>query len=176
MRFGEDAASDRYRGLHIAADQMERALAIAPGTPLLFREEAADAMAGARETGCLALLGDLLGLDAFDRDVVIIALAPELDLRYERIYSFLQDDVTRRRPTVDLVLNLLCADAAERLGRHRRFLSKRLYCGITWSNSSPIPRKPHRRCSLTICDWTDRSCAGCSGRRGWMRRCRRSAR
>ena len=27
------------------------------------------------------------------------ALAPEIDLRYERLYAYLQDDVTRRRPT-----------------------------------------------------------------------------
>jgi len=53
--------------------------------------------------------------------VILIALAPELDLRYERLYAYLQDDVTRRRPTVDLVLNLLCSSAAERLSERARF-------------------------------------------------------
>ncbi len=39
---------------------------------------------------------------------LIIALAPELDRRYERIYGFLQDDVSRKRPTIGL-LNALYA-------------------------------------------------------------------
>lgn len=37
LRFGEEAATDPYRGLHITPDQVERSLAIAPGIPLLFR-------------------------------------------------------------------------------------------------------------------------------------------
>ena len=41
-------------------------------------------------------------------DVLLICLASELDLRYERLYAYLQDDVTRKQPSVDLVLNLLC--------------------------------------------------------------------
>lgn len=50
-------------------------------------------------------------------------IAPELDLRYERVYAFLQDDVTRRRPTVDLALNLLCATASEKIARRAHFSS-----------------------------------------------------
>jgi len=34
------------------------------------------------------------------------------DLRDERLYAYLQDDVTRRRPSVDLVLRLLEASAS----------------------------------------------------------------
>ena len=122
LRFGEDAACDPYRGLHVTHDQVERALAVAPGTPLLFRAGAPDAMTQSVEAPPLALLRDALGLDAFDLDALVIALAPELDLRYERLYGYLQDDVTRRRPSVDLVLNLLCGSAAERLERRAQFL------------------------------------------------------
>jgi AAA+ superfamily predicted ATPase len=122
LRFGEEAASDPYRGLHITQEQIESALATPPGTPLLFREGAPDAATGHGETPSLALLRDALGLDDFDLDVLVIALAPELDLRYERLYGYLQDDVTRRRPSVDLALNLLCRSAAEKLERRARFL------------------------------------------------------
>ena len=38
----------------------------------------------------------------------MIALAPEIDLRYERLYAYLHDDVSRRHPSVDLALNLDC--------------------------------------------------------------------
>ena len=63
----------------------------------------------------------MFGLTPFDLDVVLLAFAPELDLRYEKIYGYLQDDVTRKRATVDLALNLFCATAAERLARRRHF-------------------------------------------------------
>lgn len=50
-----------------------------------------------------------------DLDILAIALAPELDRRYERLYAYLQDDVRAKLPTVDLALNLLCATAADNL-------------------------------------------------------------
>jgi hypothetical protein len=56
----------------------------------------------------LAGLARLFGLTAFDLDVILICLASELDRSYERLYAYLQDDVTRPYPTVDLILSLLC--------------------------------------------------------------------
>jgi len=43
-------------------------------------------------------LADSFGLDAIDRDLLLVALAPDLDRRYGRVFGFLQDDATRRRP------------------------------------------------------------------------------
>ena len=60
-------------------------------------------------------------LPSFDVDVLLVALAPEIDLRYERLFAYLQDDVTRRRPSVDLVLNLLCPTFADKLAARGRF-------------------------------------------------------
>ena len=64
---------------------------------------------------------DQFGLDPFDRDILLIALAPEVELRYERLYSYLQDDVTRKRPSVSLMLNLLCETPEGRLDKRIRF-------------------------------------------------------
>ena len=61
------------------------------------------------------------GLSAFDVDVMIIALAPELDPRYEEIYAFLQKDVKSRRPSVNLALNLLCKNAVDKIQRRSHF-------------------------------------------------------
>jgi ATP-dependent 26S proteasome regulatory subunit len=61
------------------------------------------------------------GLDPFEKDVLLICLAGTLDLRYERIYGYLQDDVTRKRPTVNLTLDLLCAPGPEKLLRLAHF-------------------------------------------------------
>ncbi|MFI0607097.1 MAG: ATP-binding protein [Anaerolineae bacterium] len=69
----------------------------------------------------LKWLARLFGLTRFDLDVLVIALAGELDTRYERLYAYLQDDVTRRRPTVALALSLLCPSAAESWQRRAHF-------------------------------------------------------
>jgi len=60
-------------------------------------------------------LARLFSLTAFEVDVLLIGLAPEIDLRYERLYSYLQDDVTKKRPSVDLALNLLCPSLEAKL-------------------------------------------------------------
>ena len=69
-------------------------------------------------------LARLFRLTPFDIDVLLICLAPELDLRYERLYAYLQDDVTRKRPSVDLVLNLLCPTFKDKLTARDRFSSE----------------------------------------------------
>jgi hypothetical protein len=69
----------------------------------------------------LAALAERCKLSWFDCAIILIALAHEIDLHYERLYAYLQDDVSRRRPTVDLILNLLCPTTADRLNLHRHF-------------------------------------------------------
>ncbi|MGH3924405.1 MAG: hypothetical protein ACRDTT_16345, partial [Pseudonocardiaceae bacterium] len=69
----------------------------------------------------LVALAQLFDLTPFDVDVVVMCLAPEIDRRYERLYAYLHDDVTRRAPTVDLVLNLLCADLDTKVAARTRF-------------------------------------------------------
>ena len=54
------------------------------------------------------------GFDALDAYILLVCLAPELDRRYQRLYSFLQDDVTLRRPTVNLVMNVLGGSLEQR--------------------------------------------------------------
>jgi SpoVK/Ycf46/Vps4 family AAA+-type ATPase len=72
----------------------------------------------------LEKLSQLFNLSPFETDVLLLCLAPEFDLKYERIYSYLQDDITRKRPSVDLVLNLLCCSVEEKLRARRRFDSE----------------------------------------------------
>jgi SpoVK/Ycf46/Vps4 family AAA+-type ATPase len=69
----------------------------------------------------LVQLARLFQLTRFDIDVVLICLAPELDLRYEHLYAYLQDDVTKKRPSVDLVLNLLSPSFQAKLAARERF-------------------------------------------------------
>ena len=60
-------------------------------------------------------MADVFDLSQDDIDTLALALAPEIDLRYERIFGYLHDDMTRRRLTPDLVSQLLCGSFEERL-------------------------------------------------------------
>jgi len=55
----------------------------------------------------LLTLADRFGLSDLERDALVLALAPELDPKYEKLYGYLQDDVTASRPTVGLVCRVL---------------------------------------------------------------------
>jgi SpoVK/Ycf46/Vps4 family AAA+-type ATPase len=112
--FGPAASRDSFRGLYLSGEQFERVLAQIPGEPLLWT-----ALAPEDETVDLA---SELGLTPFDLDVLLLAVAPELDLKYERLFGFLQDDVTRKRATVDLALHLLCETAEMRIVRRSHFM------------------------------------------------------
>jgi SpoVK/Ycf46/Vps4 family AAA+-type ATPase len=63
----------------------------------------------------------LFGLSDFELDAIVVALAVEIDLKYQRLFAWLQDDATRRRPTVGLVLDVLCRTATARIDRLRAF-------------------------------------------------------
>ncbi len=126
--YGPEAATDPYRGLYISRNEIERLLAREPGvSPLRSRvaaEQAAPDAAESCEISRLVWLQEAFALSPFDLDVILIALAPEIDLRYERLYAYLQDDVTRRRPSVDLVLNLLSSSAETKLLQRGHFVTE----------------------------------------------------
>ena len=63
----------------------------------------------------LQVLVEAFGLDTFEKDILLLCLAPAFDLRYEKIYGYLQDDVTRKRPGINLALDLLCPAGFDRL-------------------------------------------------------------
>jgi len=62
----------------------------------------------------LPRLTGLFRLSAFEVRAVVICLAPELDRKYDKLYAYLQDDITRKRPSVDLILDLLCESVTNR--------------------------------------------------------------
>jgi AAA+ superfamily predicted ATPase len=139
---GQDP-SDDFRGLYLSDDQAESLLArsfgaswgqmveLAPEEAQAFASAQAEAAQRAealaktvRKQGQLTRLEHLaatFGLDRFELDAFLICLAPSLDLRYERIYGYLQDDVTRKHPSVNLVLDLLCDPGPERFEMLSRF-------------------------------------------------------
>ena len=125
VAYGANALTDPHRGLYINQDELERLLSCKSGNPL-FHSEGRDnenlLLNTLSNNSRLAWLQKAFGLSSFELNLIVIALAPEFDLRYERFYAYLQDDVTRKRPTIDLALNLLCSEVAAKLERRTHFL------------------------------------------------------
>ncbi len=69
----------------------------------------------------LHTLSELFDLDSFEIDILLLGLAPELDLKYEKLYSYLQNDVTKKRPTVDLALAILFPVIEEKIKAREYF-------------------------------------------------------
>jgi ATP-dependent 26S proteasome regulatory subunit len=105
-------AAAALRGLYVSAEEAARLLTRVPGAAAFAVPTQADA-----PLAPFALLERRYGLSSFDTDLLLIALAPDIDLRYERLYGFFQDDATRRRATVDLALSLRTATPSEKLAR-----------------------------------------------------------
>ncbi len=63
----------------------------------------------------LAQLANCFHLSAFEQQALIVCLAPQIDGRYEKIYAYLQNDLTKKCASIDLILSLLCQNIEERL-------------------------------------------------------------
>ncbi|MBD2260193.1 ATP-binding protein [Pseudanabaena sp. FACHB-2040] len=64
----------------------------------------------------LPLLRDHLRLSLFEKNIILLTLAPEINRRFGRLYSYLQrqdDDADWDVPSVDLCLKLLCRNDRE---------------------------------------------------------------
>jgi len=77
----------------------------------------AERVAASRAAGVslpLVTLVHRFGLSPVEEEAVVMCLAPELRRSYDRVYAYLQDDVTRQRPSIDLVLQVLFDREADR--------------------------------------------------------------
>ncbi len=118
---------DRFRGLYIsepAVDELlarRRASLWQPGFEEMSDsiEQLADTWEAAGHVLRMRRLRRVFGLDLTDVDILLVALAPDVDQRFERLYGYLHDDVTRRRASVGLCLELCGIDPSSASGRAR---------------------------------------------------------
>ena len=131
---------DEFRGLYISEDQIDSLLGYELGSlwpnpngqlagmegwPTILsqsRQQWQSRIKAGYQAGKSHLFSNLIRifqLSPDEVDILLITLAPEIDPRYERLFAYLQDDVTRKRPSVDLVLNLLTDSFAAKLQKRR---------------------------------------------------------
>ncbi|MGW0949828.1 ATP-binding protein [Streptomyces sp. NPDC002623] len=116
---------DAFRGLYLTDDAVDRLLNTPP------RPAAPDRTDTARHTEAetradtadpptsLRRLTAGLALTDLDVEILLIALLPDLDARFEAFYGYLNDDVTRRRPSIGLALTLCGLSPADASARAR---------------------------------------------------------
>ncbi len=88
-------------------------------------------------------------LSNFEQQCILIALAVELDRKYEKIFSYLQNDVEEKNPTVGLVLELLCSKKEEQIENRIFFerdssLMKYFFAPVDEKNSPSLLSQPLR--------------------------------
>jgi len=135
--------SDNFRGLYVsdqqAIDMMDRPICTNWGYSGIFKSEniqsfeesltqanlnakaIANTLYSQGHKPQLHHLRDIFGLSDFDVDVLLICLAPSFDLRYENIFGYLQDNITRKNPSVNLVIDLLSETGPNRIEKYAHF-------------------------------------------------------
>ncbi|GAA2460841.1 ATP-binding protein [Streptomyces macrosporus] len=100
-RAADPDPDDPYRGQYLTPEAAARILDEPGGLDLPahgpWRPPAGSVLDG---------LARSFGLSPLDLDLLLVAVAPDLDARFERLYGYLNDDLTCRRPTVGLALEL----------------------------------------------------------------------
>jgi len=116
---GVPVGEDDYRGLYISDREVDRLLDAGKAAPssgphpsIATLRDDLDALV-ARASGRLRTVIDLGPLSPFEVGCVLLCLAGETDPGVERLLAFAQDDVTRRRPRVDLLLRLFGAPGGD---------------------------------------------------------------
>jgi hypothetical protein len=116
LRASYQLSLDEFRGLYVSDQQVDALIARRAGEGAAHPSaEELTSQAAELRRGIDARLDDRFpwirlarefGLSAEESETLLIALAPEFDLKYETLYAYLNNDVARRWPTVDLARRL----------------------------------------------------------------------
>ena len=120
LRAAYGLSLDEFRGLYVSDEQVDALIgrALREGGAAedvaelteraeLLREEAEQKGAGLP----WARVASEFGLSRFERDVLLLAVAPEVEPKYETIYAYLNNNVAHKWPTFELALRLFAGEA-----------------------------------------------------------------
>jgi len=129
----DPTAGDPLRGLYLSEEAVRHLLHTAPAAPAGDSpdspdsadypdspDSAEDATVVPGPGDRLAALAARTDLTELDTAVLLVALAPDLDRTFEPLYGYLNDDVSRRRATTGLALDL-CATPVHLAAARARF-------------------------------------------------------
>jgi hypothetical protein len=135
-RLAQKTPDDAYLGLYVGDDEADR-IAGQNGEALersrypRFSTQSNTSELDSTDSPSRILddLARAFNLEAEDLDLLIIACAPDLEPRFERLYGYLHDDLTRRRASVGLALELTGHGFGDERARQRLSLDGALVRG-----------------------------------------------
>lgn len=114
-------SANQFQGLVISEKEIDDLIAREPGEKRTHPAAVNDETGAHSGNSRVERLVSLFGLSGFETNCLLVCMASEIDTRYERLFAYLQDDVTKRRPSVDLLLDMLCPTLEEKLLRRDAF-------------------------------------------------------
>jgi len=135
---------DQFRGLYISDEEVDSILLEQPSAEASMRDHSASSaslrkinlriesaraeislrIAASHAAGVnlpLERIAEIFALSKIAQFALLVCLAPEVDNSFEVLYSYVQNDVTRRRPTPDLILKLFYASRADQIANRQLF-------------------------------------------------------
>ncbi len=137
-RVGDPAPDDPFRGLYLTPETVEWIAGRSDDPPAQEAaardlresvEAAADQVEQAGGVVTLRRLARRFDLDDLDLELLLVALLPEVDTRFEQLFGYLNDDVTRKRPSVATALRLCSLPTAAGRARARLGVASPLVAG-----------------------------------------------
>ena len=169
LRARYELTLDEFRGLYIsdrAVDDLIRSARRGDGEPaaesLGMRARALLAERNAAENAARQApwhaLARALCLSDPERDLVLLALAPELDPKYETLFAYLNNDVTRKLGTAELAARLFAASVGQRAELRRALAPDAPLIALGVLEFAPVTREAPRaqrglRVGQALVDW-----------------------
>src|SRR6266536_551377 len=124
LRASYQLSLDEFRGLYISDEQVNQLINRSvnyegPSSAIDELTQKAESLCAAdltRKTDSSPWhkLVTEFSLSLIEQDILLLAVAPEIDLKYETLFAYLNNDVTRKWPTFDLALRIGASIAEQR--------------------------------------------------------------
>src|SRR5262245_14318068 len=122
LRASYQLSLDEFRGLYISDEQVNQLInrAVNYEGPTSAVDELTDNAESLRvdssshdDASPWHRLITEFALSSIEQDILLLAVAPEIDLKYETLFAYLNNDVTRKWPTFGLALRVAAAVAGQ---------------------------------------------------------------
>ena len=133
LRASYQLSLDEFRGLYISDEQVNQLVNRAvnyegPSSAIDELTEKAESLR-AGSTRCdggspwQRLVAEF-ALSSIEQDLLLLAVAPEIDLKYETLFAYLNNDITRKWPTFGVALRVAAAVTEQRTEVRRCLLQE----------------------------------------------------
>jgi hypothetical protein len=146
LRIRYELSLDEFRGLYISDEQVDRLLMAR--TADFAKDRPSPPRVG--PDSAIARVADEFDLSPTEIAATFISVAPEIDRKYETLFSYLNDDITQKFATVDLCRRLT-GTGSESLDADARVFAEGLLDAVPqgdatgWRSAGVVARGPVRR-------------------------------